>query len=315
MCGFGVRICTVRFESSARRVGGDAVSKSKRLRTRELRRLFYLLGECCELGADPLAWRRHLVERLPALFDAQVGQQMEVQVAAPPFQRPFWLALLSHHDFGWATPSDRRGLEAHLATGRPEDGPHITPDLLRRRLKSFHWCGDLGQTAWHEGAFFNEFVRQARVDDGLFAHHLIAPGRMRWLFVNRALGDKPFGEREHRLMRLLNVELARLLGTRLARIGEPTVTDLPPRQRDVLVCLMNGDTEKQAARRLGISPHTVHDYVKALHGRFGVRSRGELLARCRAFWPLLERLAAEQEDLPPSAVNELRGNGEPPSGD
>jgi DNA-binding CsgD family transcriptional regulator len=123
---------------------------------------------------------------------------------------------------------------------------------------------------------------------------------MHWLIVNRALGDKPFGDREYRLMRLLNVELAQLLGMRLARLGEPTVTDLPPRQREVLVCLMNGDTERQAARKLGISPHTVHDHVKLLHGRFGVASRGELLARCRAFWPVLERLAAEADRLPMS---------------
>jgi DNA-binding CsgD family transcriptional regulator len=88
-------------------------------------------------------------------------------------------------------------------------------------------------------------------------------------------------------MTLLNLELSRLLGARLARIGEPTVTDLSPRQRDVLICLMDGDSEKQAALRLDISPHTVHDYVKLLHTRFGVRSRGELLARCRAFWPVL----------------------------
>ena len=31
--------------------------------------------------------------------------------------------------------------------------------------------------------------------------------------------------------------------------------------------------------RLGISPHTVHNYVKALHQRMGVTSRGELLAK------------------------------------
>jgi hypothetical protein len=42
--------------------------KSKRLRTRQVRNLYLLLGECCELGADPIAWRRHLLEQLPALF-------------------------------------------------------------------------------------------------------------------------------------------------------------------------------------------------------------------------------------------------------
>jgi DNA-binding CsgD family transcriptional regulator len=54
---------------------------------------------------------------------------------------------------------------------------------------------------------------------------------------------------------------------------------LPPRHRQTLERLLAGDSEKQIAARLGISPHTVHQYVKALHKRFGVSSRGELLAK------------------------------------
>lgn len=53
---------------------------------------------------------------------------------------------------------------------------------------------------------------------------------------------------------------------------------LPPRLKQTLTCLLAGDSEKQAARRLGLSPHTVHVYVKSLYRRFGVNSRGELLA-------------------------------------
>lgn len=54
---------------------------------------------------------------------------------------------------------------------------------------------------------------------------------------------------------------------------------LPPRLRQTLAGLLAGDSEKQVARRLAISPHTVHVYVKSLYRRFGVSSRGELLAR------------------------------------
>ena len=54
---------------------------------------------------------------------------------------------------------------------------------------------------------------------------------------------------------------------------------LSPRARQVLTCLLNGDSEKQIASRLQISQHTVHTYVKKLHESLGVNSRGELLAR------------------------------------
>jgi DNA-binding CsgD family transcriptional regulator len=49
--------------------------------------------------------------------------------------------------------------------------------------------------------------------------------------------------------------------------------------RQTLEALVAGDSEKQIALKLRVSPHTVHVYVKQLYKRFGANSRGELLAR------------------------------------
>jgi DNA-binding NarL/FixJ family response regulator len=49
--------------------------------------------------------------------------------------------------------------------------------------------------------------------------------------------------------------------------------------RQTLRRLLSGDCEKQIALRLGVSPNTVHVYVKAIYRAYGVSSRGELLAR------------------------------------
>ena len=43
--------------------------------------------------------------------------------------------------------------------------------------------------------------------------------------------------------------------------------------------MAKGDSVKQVASGLGLSQHTVTDYAKSLHKKFGVNSRGELLAR------------------------------------
>jgi DNA-binding NarL/FixJ family response regulator len=43
--------------------------------------------------------------------------------------------------------------------------------------------------------------------------------------------------------------------------------------------LLEGDAEKQVALKLGLSPHTVHEYVKVLYRKLEVSSRSELLAR------------------------------------
>ena len=59
-----------------------------------------------------------------------------------------------------------------------------------------------------------------------------------------------------------------------------SVRRLPRHLRQTLGCLLEGASEKEAAARLGLSWHTVHGYIKALHRRFGVRSRAELLVLC-----------------------------------
>ena len=80
----------------------------------------------------------------------------------------------------------------------------------------------------------------------------------------RELGDDPVLWRRHLL-----VGLTRLTGGGFgvaAEIGDGTQP-------------LEGDTDKQAAARLGLTRHTVNQYAKLLFRHFGVRSRAELLAR------------------------------------
>lgn len=63
-----------------------------------------------------------------------------------------------------------------------------------------------------------------------------------------------------------------------ARGSTKTKSFLSPRMRQLVVLLMDGRSEKQAANALGISPHTVHIHVTRLYRRLGVHSRAELLA-------------------------------------
>jgi DNA-binding CsgD family transcriptional regulator len=54
---------------------------------------------------------------------------------------------------------------------------------------------------------------------------------------------------------------------------------LTPRERDVLGAIARGGTTSEIAAELHLSPHTVRDYVKTVFEKFGVSSRGELVAR------------------------------------
>lgn len=57
---------------------------------------------------------------------------------------------------------------------------------------------------------------------------------------------------------------------------EPGNTVLSSRERQVLQYIASGYTHDQAARRLGISPHTVDTYVKRIRAKLAVGNKAEL---------------------------------------
>ena len=61
------------------------------------------------------------------------------------------------------------------------------------------------------------------------------------------------------------------------RQPEPTAhaVQLTPRETDVLACMGRGLRIKDAARELGISEHTVGDYVKAIYRKLNISTRAE----------------------------------------
>jgi DNA-binding NarL/FixJ family response regulator len=94
-------------------------------------------------------------------------------------------------------------------------------------------------------------------------------------------------QREDSADRPLYLEWNRLPGAR--RPGRR----LAPRLEQTLAHLLDGDSEKQVAYKLKLSPHTVHVYVKTLYKRFNANSRAELMAKftLRRAIALTERVA------------------------
>lgn len=83
--------------------------------------------------------------------------------------------------------------------------------------------------------------------------------------------------------RRLVAEFCRFLAgpgaARLEKTDPSPAQGLPRRLAQTFERLLAGDSEKQVAARLGLSPHTIHVYVKALYKHFNVTTRAELLAR------------------------------------
>jgi DNA-binding CsgD family transcriptional regulator len=101
------------------------------------------------------------------------------------------------------------------------------------------------------------------------------------LRLYRRSGKPPFEERERRLATLVFEQVAWL------HPADPATPDhdvslekLSPREREVMVLLLQGDSRKEVAKKMTLSQHTVADYLKAIYRKMEVCSRAELLAKC-----------------------------------
>jgi DNA-binding CsgD family transcriptional regulator len=63
-------------------------------------------------------------------------------------------------------------------------------------------------------------------------------------------------------------------------LGKPADENrFSPAQQRVLQLVLQGLSEKETARKLHLSPHTVHNHLQTIYVLLGVHSRSELLAR------------------------------------
>jgi DNA-binding CsgD family transcriptional regulator len=135
----------------------------------------------------------------------------------------------------------------------------------------------VSDAVWYRSRSF-EYHRLGGLDHALTSVYWVRDGgAMSAIALNRAIGDRDFTERERRLLEFFHAEVARLIGGPLVSATEPGIEQLSPRLRQTLACLLEGDSEKQVAARLGLSPATVHQYVTALYRHFGVQSRAQLV--------------------------------------
>jgi DNA-binding CsgD family transcriptional regulator len=264
----------------------------------DVRALLRLLGEVRELGDSPAAWRGHLAERLSQLCGARAVVSSELSPRTPrseaqqaaaragSCQAAITPLAVAHagldegnaasffHDVVWYDHASDRTLQRLV--------PLYGSTFIRTRA-------DLAEDAtWYGSALASERFRRHDCDDFIIAMCAVpGAGVICSLELFRPWGAVRFAERERLLVQLVQEELSRDFQASV----EP-LRRLSPRQRQVLELLRRGLAEKQVAAELGVSPHTVHDYVKALYRSHRVTSRAELLAQLASPPRPLARLVA-----------------------
>jgi DNA-binding CsgD family transcriptional regulator len=257
--------------------------KSDLLRVQDVCDAYRLIGECRDLGSEPALWQMRLLEGLCQLVGAPMGGGGE-GLWARPLHPP---QPLSVFDVGFDARGRERAIAYHREIG-PQGDPvfralqHMPGRVLTRTRSAI-----VSDAVWYRSASFNDYRKPAGYDNCLTSVYQVShQGAIAVISLHRGLGERDFSPGEVRLLEFFHGELGRLVGRQLVSATEPTPEKLSPRLRQTLTCLVEGDSEKQAAARLGLSPTTMHQYVTALYRRFGVRSRGQLLAHAlrRSGW-------------------------------
>jgi DNA-binding CsgD family transcriptional regulator len=249
--------------------------KSDLLRLRDVRDAYRLIGECRDLGSEPPLWQMRMLTGLCQLVGASVGAGGEAFWIRPAHP----IQPLSAFEVGF----DARGRELYMAQFR-DIGPqgdailHALEDVPGRVLTRTR-SAMVPDAVWYRSRDFNDYRKPAGIDHCLVSVCFVSQqGAIAAICLARGLGERDFSPGEVRLLEFFHEELGRLVGRQLVSATEPGPEKLSPRLRQTLARLIEGDSEKQVAARLGLSPSTVHEYVTTLYRRFGVRSRGELLA-------------------------------------
>ena len=254
---------------------------SSTLRLQDLRALYQLIGECRDLGDDPLAWRRHLLAGLIRLCEAGVavgGQMLGLRAGRPSVGQPV--------EWGWEQGFDQAGWLRTLAEFGSD--PSFSVTIMEYLRRGAHETGEalsrtdlLPDRAWYRSNLFEHGHRKGGVNESLICLRPVprTADDFDGIVLLRAAGERDFSGRHRLLVREAYAIVAPLIGGALAHVGEPSPSELPPRVRDVLRCLLEGDSDKQAAARLGISKYTVNQYAKVIFLHFRVTTRPELLAR------------------------------------
>jgi DNA-binding NarL/FixJ family response regulator len=282
--------------------------KSQQLRQRDLRGLQRIVGECQELWHDAPSWRTRMLAGLCELTGAACGISGEGAAASTGRPEPLALdtwgltpsaaALFAHYINRW-----NEGSISDLPIERFSSGmKQPTMTAVQEQLVT--------SREWRHSEVYNDYFRPSAFEDRLISFHQLPRARResqeplhQAITLYRERGS--FGERELRIVHHFQECCGPLIGSALAAVASDPLTELAPRTGQALMLLAVGESEKRAAALLGVSKHTLHDYVKQLHRHFGVSHRRELLVRCRALMARAQALANSDEAALRATVDAL----------
>jgi len=235
----------------------------------QIKAVYRLIHEACELGADAHAWRAHFQASLLPMVNGATAVQYVMRLRTDPASigPAVELAVDTNTSEAW---------KGYVARGDLTDNPQ-TPHIMARFGTDFTCTRQdlVDDAAWYANDFYSRVCVPSGWDQCMHSQVCIdPPGMVDGLGITRPPGAEPFGRRDVAIVRLAHQELAHLWRKPDA-LG---VNTLPTRLRQTLHCIRSGLSRKEIAQQLRVSPHTAHLHEKTLFARFGVAGRMELMA-------------------------------------
>lgn len=263
------------------------MSRSRLLRQNDIVEIVRLVNECRDLGADVVAWQSHFARRAALLAGADFCLVSE----EPPLER---IDAFTHSQrppefavWGWENGFNNKiwpGLMEKFITMGPTFNPMYAPYRSRHIQDPGLALTNndlLESSAWENNEYHGDYHRPSGAGAMMYAH-LDSPktthgGCLITLIRGGNSGD--FSRRSRSVMKSLSLSIGDLLGGPLASFADPNPAALTPRCRQVLACMLLGESDKEIGLRLNITRNTVNQYAKTIFTHFVVNSRPELLAR------------------------------------
>lgn len=218
-----------------------------------------LMDGLCRL-VDAQAW---LWAAAPSLVPGQQPVYLFHQLGGfQPDQIPDYLAAVEHPDTGEMATSFLMELEK---TGR-----HLT-----RRRQEFVADERFFSSPTHP------LWTKAGIGPLMLSYRPLDRGAYSAIGIYRKVEAAAFTPRESKIAHIVLSEVDWLHVDGLPIEESRSLPTLSPRCRMVFTHLLHGRSRKEIAELLGLSVHTINDYVKTVFSHFGVRSTPALLARFR----------------------------------
>ena len=249
------------------------MDRSECLAETDVREMMAVLGHIAGLDEDLATKRRKLLENLAQLIDADCWHWCLLGRKTPGELPTFSVFLKG----GFTEDRFSKYLRAQE---HPEMAMFNAPILAELENRGLH-ITRLRQQVDAENRFPKSDVyrlwREADLAPLILSMRPSADGQVSAVTLFRNFDRPLFDERENRIAHVMLSSVPWLHNEAWPNHPRQRMGVLSPRLHTVINLLLQGMGRKQIAAQMGISIHTVNDYVKEVYSRFEVHSQSQLI--------------------------------------